>query len=270
MNQKLIIPFRWPGGKYYAIKQLRAFWENHNHTEYREPFFGGGSVFFAKDKVKYNWINDIDQDLINTLKIIQEKESRLALANMYQNEYEATVENYAIVKSMSPKTDIERAYKYYYLNRTSYSGKMKNPSWGYRPKRSLPPRRWHERILPCGEKLENVKITSIDFSEVMLTESKNKVLMFLDPPYYNAHHYVHSFKIEDHVRLAEICKQTKHDFFLTYDDCREIRELYRWANIYDLKFYYRLDNSKDNDDKRQIGSELVITNYEVNLKTNYD
>ena len=143
MKSKVVIPFRWPGGKYYAIKQLRAFWENHGHTEYREVFFGGGSVFFGKNKVEHNWINDIDPDLVNTLRILQDATTRNQLADMYRHEDEATPESYAVVKAMEPKSDLERAYKYYYLNRTSYSGKMRNPSWGYRPKRSLPPRRWH-------------------------------------------------------------------------------------------------------------------------------
>lgn len=265
MKNKVVIPFRWPGGKFYAIKQLRLFWENHDHTEYREPFFGGGSVFFAKEKVSHNWINDVDKNLINTLLILQNQDTRLQLAKMFIEE-EATIEQYQIIKNMTPSNDLERAYQYYYLNRTSYSGKMKNPSWGYRPKRSLPPHRWHERILPCGKKLEDVKITALDFSEVMLANSPNKVLMFLDPPYFNAQQYVHSFNKDDHIRLANVCKQTQHDFFLTYDDCPEIRELYSWANIYDLKFFYRLDNSRDNDDKRKIGSEIVITNFDAKLK----
>ena len=142
---------------------------------------------------------------------------------------------------------------------------MKNPSWGYRPKRSLPPKRWKERIVPCGEKLSNTKLTSLDFKEVMLEKAKGeKVLMFLDPPYYHAKqgsHYNFSFKKKDHERLAKVCKKAPHKFFLTYDDCPEIRKLYSWANIFSLQFYYRLDNSKDNRDKRKIGSELVITNY---------
>ncbi|WP_455499021.1 DNA adenine methylase [Coprobacter sp.] len=268
MSNKVIIPFRWAGGKYYALKKLRQFWENHPHTEYREPFFGGGSVFFAKEKVDKNWINDIDEDLVNTLKNIQNKESRNRLLEFFEGELEATKEKYEQVKNFSPVTSLEKAYKYYYLNRTSFSGKMKNPSWGYRPKRSLPPYRWKERILPCGEKLENVKITSIDFEKVIMEDSPDKVLIFLDPPYFNAKqesHYVHFFKTEDHIRLAETCKKTRHDFFLTYDDCPEVRELYNWANIYDLKFFYRLDNSKDNEDKRKVGSELVITNYEIDV-----
>ena len=265
---KVIIPFRWAGGKYYAIKKLKQFWIGHKHNEYREPFFGGGSVFFAKEKVEFNWINDIDNGLVNTLKTMQKETTRHKLIDFFKSEKEATREKYNEVKSFIPANNLEKAYKYYYLNRTSFSGKMKNPSWGYRPKRSLPPYRWSERIIPCGEKLENVKITAIDFENVILEPSNNKVLIFLDPPYFNAKqesHYAHSFKTEDHYRLAEVCKKTKHDFFLTYDNSKEIRELYKWAYIYDLEFYYRLDNSKDNLNKRKIGSEIVITNFEINI-----
>jgi DNA adenine methylase len=168
---------------------------------------------------------------------------------------------------MIPKSDLIRAYRYYYLNRTSFSGKMKNPTWGYKPKRSLPPFRWKERIIPCSEKLDNVKLTSTDFESVIKTKSLGKnTLMFLDPPYFSSRqedHYSKSFTENDHYRLANILKKSNHHFFLTYDDCLEIRKLYKWANIYDIKFYYRLDNSNDNNKKRKKGNELVITNYIV-------
>jgi len=264
-KNKVLLPFRWAGGKYYALSKLKQFWENLEHDEYREPFLGGGSVFWAKPKVKFNWLNDIDSGLIKTLNFIQDPKKRKKLLALFENEKEATKERYAIVKNIIPNTELDFVYQYYYLNRTSFSGKMKNPSWGYRPKRSLPPHRWKERIIPCGDKLEEVKITGLDFGEVMLKKAKGKkVLMFLDPPYYHAKqesHYAFSFKKNDHERLAAVCKKTPHSFFLTYDDCPEIRKLYSWANIFSLQFYYRLDNSKDNGDKRKIGSELVITNY---------
>lgn len=268
-QKKVIIPFRWAGGKYYALKILRKFWESIEHDEYREPFLGGGSVFWAKEKVKYNWINDIDENLITTLEFIQNDKDRNKLLSLFENEIEASKEKYEIVKKIEVKTKLDRAYKFYYLNRTSYSGKMKNPSWGYMPKRSLPPHRWKERIEPCSEKLKNVEVTALDFEEVINSPSKGKsTLLFLDPPYYKAkqeNHYVHSFKMNDHLRLAKVLKETKHNFFLTYDDCQEIRELYSWANIYEINFFYRLDNSKDNLDKRKKGNELVITNYKIDL-----
>lgn len=266
-NEKVLLPFRWAGGKFYALKILERFWKKIEHDEYREPFLGGGSVFWAKEKADINWINDIDAELIFTLEFISNFKQRDKLLELFEDEAEASKEKHAKVKGHIPSSDLEKAYRYYYLNRTSYSGKMKNPSWGYKPKRSLPPPRWKERIIPCSEKLQGVNLTSLDFEEVIQAPAQGrKVLMFLDPPYFKAkqeNHYVKSFKMDDHVRLAKVLKKTKHKFFLTYDDCDEIREFYSWANIYEINFFYRLDNSNDNDKKRKKGNELVITNYKV-------
>jgi len=264
-HKKIKLLFRWAGGKYYALKKLSQFWEKFEHDEYREPFLGGGAVFWAKPKVKFNWLNDIDQGLIRTLEFIRNPANRSKLLKLFKNEEEATKAKYLNVKNIEPKNELEFVYKYYFLNRTSFSGKMKNPSWGYRPKRSLPPNRWKERIEPCSKKLLDTKLTNLDFTEVMMAKANgNKVLMFLDPPYFHSKqesHYSFSFNHKDHERLADVCKKTPHSFFLTYDDCPEIRKLYKWANIFTLQFYYRIDNSKDNGDRRKVGSELVITNY---------
>ena len=208
VKTKVLLPFRWAGGKYYALKILQKFWDIE-HDEYREPFLGGGSVFWAKDKVKTNWINDIDSDLVSTLELISDFSKRDILIEMFESEIEATKEKHTYVKNLTPQNDIEKAYKYYYLNRTSFSGKMKNPSWGYLPKRSLPPIRWKERLIPCSKKLQDVKLTNLDFELVINSPAKNneKVLMFLDPPYYLAKqesHYVMSFKKEDHERLSNV------------------------------------------------------------------
>lgn len=266
-NEKVVLPFRWAGGKFYALKILEKFWRKIQHDEYREPFLGGGSVFWAKEKAAINWINDIDEELVFTLEFITNFKQRDRLLELFEDEVEATKEKHAKVKRHTPSTGLEKAYRYYYLNRTSYSGKMKNPSWGYKPKRSLPPTRWKERIIPCSEKLQGVNLTSLDFEEVIRAPAQGKrVLMFLDPPYFRAKqesHYVKSFKMDDHIRLAKVLKKTKHKFFLTYDDCDEIREFYSWANIYEINFFYRLDNSNDNDKKRKKGNELVITNYKI-------
>lgn len=262
---KVQLPFRWPGGKFYALKILEKFILEHD--EYREPFVGGGAVFWSKPKVEFNWINDIDPDLIHVLNTIKSTKGAKDLVEIFNKEQEPSKERHGEVKLMDASTDLLRAFKYYYLNRTSYSGKMKNPSWGYREKRSLPPDRWHERIIPCSDKLKDVKITCLDFVDVISAPaSGKKVLMFLDPPYFLAkqeNHYVKSFKKDDHVRLANVLKETQHNFYLTYDDCQEVRDLYDWANIYEINFFYRLDNSNDNGDKRKKGNELVITNYKL-------
>jgi DNA adenine methylase len=266
-NYKCPLPFRYPGGKYYALGILEPFWQSVDHDEYREPFVGGGSVFFNKPKASFNWVNDLDEELMITYRTLQQEHLRNQLISMVENE-PANKSRWREIFEFEPKDDLEIAYRYYYLNRTSFSGKMVSPGWGYRPKRSLPPERWHERIIPAGNKLESVICTNVDFSEVIKEESKGEnVLMYIDPPYYSPpkrKHYRHGFDTTDHERLCATLMQSKHKFFLTYDDEPVIRDMYKWANIYEASFFYRVDNSNTYNGSRRTGFELIITNYEVN------
>lgn len=265
-RERVLIPFRYPGGKFYALKILRPFWKAIEHDEYREPLVGGGSVFFSKSLAKYNWINDLHRELIITLRVMADPQLRIRLVEKVSHEI-ASKERHSEIMKLKPKSNLEIAYKYFYLNRTSFSGKMRSPSWGYRPKRSLPPERWKERIIPCGEKLEHAKITCMDFEKVIKApKNGDRVLMFLDPPYFKVkqeNHYTIPFEKGDHIRLYKILKKTEFKWFLTYEDCDEIRELYSWANIYPVNFFYRLDNSQKRNGSRMKGSELVITNYSL-------
>ena len=257
--------FRYPGGKHYAMKILRPFWEAVEHEEYREPFAGGASVFFNKPKVTKNWLNDLDDELIITMKLISDPTSRKKLIKRYEDEVANPV-RWREVMDFSPKTELDTAFKYFYLNRTSFSGKLVSAAWGYRDKRSLPPHRWSERIAPCGEKLEGVKFTHVDFEKVISAPSKLQTLMFVDPPYFlppKKKHYRHGFHPEDHERLADCLSATEHNFFLTYEDTPEVRKLYKWANIYPVNFFYRVGDSGTQGGVRRQGFELVITNYKV-------
>jgi DNA adenine methylase len=263
---KVLLPFRYAGGKYYALRILRPFWEAVDHDEYREPLVGGGTVFFAKRKVEHCWLNDIDSNLMTTYRVMADPELRLKLVESLAREI-ASPERHAQVRESIPRNDFEIAVKYYYLNRTSFSGKMRAPYWGYRPKRSLPPNRWYERIIPCGKKLQGVKLTNDDFSRVITAPPMGKrVLMYIDPPYYQArqeNHYAFPFDMADHVKLAKLLQDTDFRFFLSYDDCESVRALYSWAQIHPIKFYYRIDNSRNRMGKRAKGQELVISNYEL-------
>lgn len=257
--------FRYPGGKHYAMDILQPFWEAVQHSEYREPFAGGATVFFNKVPAKRNWLNDIDYELITTYRCVAGVESRSELIRRFEQEV-ANPDRWRELLEFTPKSDLDVAFKYFYLNRTSFSGKLISPAWGYRPKRSLPPERWHERIIPCGEKLVNADLTSIDFQKVIEEKSNSSVLMYVDPPYFlppKRKHYRHGLDYEDHVRLAESLKNTTHKFFLTYDDAEEIRKMYEWAYIYPLQFFYRVENSATQNGARRQGFELVISNYEV-------
>jgi len=64
-------PLRYPGGKFYALKHIMPYIDCVPHDEYREIFFGGGAVFFAKKKAKYNIINDLESQIMQLYKFIE-------------------------------------------------------------------------------------------------------------------------------------------------------------------------------------------------------
>lgn len=257
-------PFRYPGGKFYAAKYILPFMTCVTHDEFREPFIGGGTIFFGKDKAKKNWINDLETELVETYKVIADDILCEKLCKLIENE-KASPQRHEEVKNIIPKNNLERAFKTFYLNRTSYSGIINSPSWGYVDGKSSPPTNWSAFLREANKKLKDTIITNLDFSEVIQAESYNKqVLMYLDPPYFHADQkraYTKSFILEDHTRLAKILQKTNNLFCLSYDDCKEIRDLYAWAEIHERSWIYNTANKKGVS--RDKGNELVITNYEI-------
>lgn len=282
-------PFRYAGGKFYARKLILEHIPAHD--SYIEPFAGGASIFFCKEKVTQNWLNDIDDELINTLLIIRDNSQDLInilkvgtdsqipksllgdvavgmpipalkeLHHFFKNEYVA-------------HNELERAFRWFYLNRTSYSGIMnfKNMYWGYGDKYSMQPKNWARNIERTSLKLQGVQITSLDFEEVIDNAPDNS-LLFVDPPYFNADQdkfYEHFFSRDDHYRLLRCIQRNANrlNFFITYDNVPEVRELYNWVNeMYDKEWNYCIQRTDDQTKqttekgKRYKGKELFIINY---------
>jgi DNA adenine methylase len=255
-------PFRYPGGKFYALKFIIPMLDCVPHDEFREPFVGGGSVFFGKTKAKHNWINDLESNLIATYTAIKD-DSRCKWLSKKVSQEVASRDRHFQIKNLQPKNQDEVAFRTYYLNRTSYSGIINAPAWGYAIGKSSPPNNWPNFLLQANEKLKGTKITCLDFEKVIGAKSDRKVLMYLDPPYYKADQkraYIKSFNLDDHHRLQEVLKKTQFNFCLSYDDCKEVRDLYKWANVNERQWFYNTANSAGS---RMLGNELIITNYEV-------
>lgn len=263
-KSKVKSPLRYPGGKFYALKHIMPYLSCVPHDEYREPFLGGGSVFFAKKKANINILNDLETDIIKFYRAITIPEMRNALVELTNQEI-ATRERHTDIKNMTPKTELEAVFKTFYLNRTSYCGIINTPAWGYADGKSSPPQNWGKFLYDVAPKLDGVELYSVDFESIISKPAQGKkVLMYLDPPYYHADQkraYTKPFKESDHTRLAELLKKTNHLFCLSYDDCEEIRKLYSWAYIYDVSWLYNTDNKSGQP--RKACRELIITNYKV-------
>lgn len=258
MKREVKTCLRYPGGKFYGFKKIIPFLKVE-HLNYIEPFVGGASIFLAKKKASgVNWINDADPDLINFYSIIQNENTRTLLYNLLKSE-KANKERHKEIIQMKPKDNVERAFKYFYLNRTSFSGIMNKPRWGFAIGSSVVPEKWIELIEPVAKKLENVKITNFDFRKALNETIKDSnTLIYADPPYFKASKsiYNHEFSQQDHLDLMNLLKRSKAKFILSYENCPEIKEMYKWAKISEVTWKYFMS-----EDRRQVGSELVITNF---------
>lgn len=254
---------RYPGGKAKAIKFIKPFWESVTHAEYREPFVGGGSVFLSKPRANSNWLNDKDTDLMAFYKVLKNSEDRHELLRELLK-LQADRETYNSLYYSAPTNDFDKALRYYFLNRCSFSGITRwNAFIGdvrYNVKNNV------SRFDEVGEMLKRVRLTTKDFQEVIEAPSSKGVFLFIDPPYAESRQvaaYNVVFQREDHLRLAAALKKTKHRFLLTYDDCEFVRELYQWAHLYDRTWTYTVANARVHHNPRESGNELFISNFRI-------
>lgn len=272
-------PFRYPGGKFYARKLILEMIPE-NVDLYCEPFSGGASIFFALNAdrtVGSSILNDLDSELVNTMTVIRDEVDNLI---ELLHGIEATKENHTFYKKeFKPKNNLEKAFRWYYLNRTSYSGimNMKNCYWGYGEKYSMTPERWPAHLRQVSDTLQGVNLTTKDFEQV-IDNLPDGTFCFVDPPYFNADQdkfYTCSFSDEDHLRLRDTLKRNAHriKFLLTYDNTKDLIELYHdWATaILDKEWNYTIARTDDQKNgkmlkdgfkgKRSNGKEVFILNY---------
>ncbi len=274
-SNKTNSPFRYPGGKFYARHIILRYIPEH--TRYCEPFAGGASIFFAKKYQSYSILNDLDGELMNCYVQIRDNvEELIGLLEGIPAQKEL---HHHYKNNFNPGNDLERAFRWYYLNRTSYSGIMKDENcyWGYGSKYSMRPENWPPHLRTVSDRLQGVELLQVDF-ENLIDELSDGFFLFIDPPYFGADQkkfYKCNFDYEDHVRLSN-CLRRNSDrlkFLITYDNHPDIRNLYDWAcSIDGQEWNYTINRTDDQRNglkledgyrnKRYKGREIFIRNYQ--------
>ncbi len=266
-------PLRYPGGKSRAIpKILEQFPESL--LEFREPFVGGGSVFvYVRQKfpgVKV-WINDLNFDLYCFWKIVQANTGELASRiTKIKNETKNGRGLFEEFRSSLNKdlSDFDRAMRFFVLNRITFSGTVDSGGYSELAYHSRFTHSSISRLLSLEPLLQNVKITNLDYRDV-IHEPGNNVFIFLDPPYLAATKSRLYGKNGDlhlgfeHAEFANEMRKCQHNWLITYDDSTEIRQNFSYANLYEWELQYGMNNYKQNNAAK--GKELFITNYPSNF-----
>lgn len=270
-------PLRYPGGKSRAIKQILPLIPT-NIDEFREPFVGGGSVFFALrsifgTNIKSYWINDLNYDLYCFW--IQVRDNVTELVDELTKIHTTTKDGRALFEVLTKNRDLlykdkellsefDRAVRFFVLNRITFSGVV--DSGGY-SQGAYEKRFTHssiERVKHISSALKGITITNEDYTSSLFDENDN-VFIFLDPPYwkatgsklYGTRGALHT--AFNHKLFAENMKKCPHKWLITYDDSPMIRKLFDFADICEWTLQYGMNNyGKDSAAK---GRELFIKNY---------
>jgi DNA adenine methylase len=270
-------PLRYPGGKSRALKQILPH-VPLNISEFREPFVGGGSVFFAirslfQSRINSYWINDLNYDLYCFWKEV--RDNAPDLVTTLRETHTTTTDGRALFEELTEAKDelnqnrnalseFQRAVRFFVLNRITFSGIV--DSGGY--SQSAYEKRFTdssiERVKNISPYLDGTKITNGDYTEALCQDGDN-VFIFLDPPYwkatesklYGVRGTLHT--TFDHVQFAENMRKCQHKWLITYDDSPVIRELFAFAEIQEWTLQYGMNNYRKTSAAK--GDELFIKNY---------
>ena len=225
----------WIGGKRNLAKRLCAILDQIPCTTYAEPFVGMGGIFLRRtSRPRAEVINDAGRDVANLFRILQRHYPQFLDVLKFQ--LTTRVEfNRLIATDPDTLTDLERAARFLYLQRTAFGGKVSGRNFGVQTGR---PARFNLTALePMLEdlhsRLAGVTIECLDFGEFICRYDTPGTLVYLDPPYWGSEgdYGKHLFARADFERLAGQLRGIKGGFVLSINDVPEIRQLFGWARI---------------------------------------
>lgn len=193
-ENRILRPFlKWAGGKRQLLPILREYIpRNFSSTTYFEPFVGAGAFLFDLQPKKA-FINDANKELINCYLTIKNKPNELLeLTREYQKDI--SKDRFYELRELDRKSDfnarsdVERAARIIYLNKTCFNGLFRVNSQGqfnvpYGDNKN--PIVADEVVIGAVSKYlneNNIEITNQDFQESVSKARKGNFIYF-DPPY---------------------------------------------------------------------------------------
>lgn len=276
-KNKLVAPvLKWVGGKRQLIETFSPLLPK-KITSYCEPFVGGAALLFhLQPNVAY--VNDINKDLMCVYTVIKSHVDELIEElKKYKNEADFF---YSVrdwdrdKKKYDSLSEVERAARILYLNKTCYNGlyrvnnagEFNSPFGSYRN-----PNIVNEPVLRAVSAYFNaatIHFSSLDYAEV-LAGIKKETFVYLDPPYDPVSetssftgYSKGGFSREEQIKLRKCCDDLNSRgirFMLSNSATSFILEQYASYNIKVVQAK-RIINSVGS--KRGDVDEIVVRNYE--------
>lgn len=249
-------PLAYIGGKSKLSKTIIEMMPEHQ--AYCEVFAGAAWVFFRKEPSKYETINDLDGDLITFYRVLQNHLEEFLRQFKWLLSSREWFEDWKRQQAAGGLTDIQRAARYYYLQRHTFAGRVRNRTFGtgplHRPRINL--LRMEEELSEVHLRLCGVTIEHLPWQDFITRYDRPQTLFYLDPPYYQAPYYQHNLDLEDYQDVARILTTLTGKFILSINDMPIIREVFSPFNIHPVELKYSASKGK-----QKTGKELLVTNF---------
>lgn len=245
----LVKPYlKWAGGKRQLLPVIKACLpDNFAAMKYYEPFIGAGALFLNRQP-SVAVINDINPELVLTYKAIRDNVGELISAlrehkSLNSEEYYYKIREQDRNRDLySALSDIQKAARIIYLNKTCYNGLyrvnlqgMFNVPYG----RYKNPAICDEQVLMAIHRYlsfsgNEITISHGDFADAVKSAGQNSFIYF-DPPYHSQDnsnftgYQAGGFDKNEQVRLRDLFLQKTEEgakCLLSNSDTPFIRELY--------------------------------------------
>lgn len=247
------------GGKRNLAKRIIERIEAIDHRNYAEPFVGMGGVFLRRrHPARAEVINDYSQDVATFFRILQRHYLPFVEMMRFQITTRAEFERLSATDP-STLTDLERAARFLYLQRTAFGGKVTGRNFGVSP--DLRSRFDITRLVPMldalHERLAGVVIERLPYAEFIRRYDRPATLFYLDPPYWGSEsEYGPTFGRDDFEALQEQLRGLSGRFMMSINDVPEIREMFSGFDIEAVKTTYSVARKASKTAGR--AGELII------------
>ncbi|KPL68036.1 DNA methyltransferase [Erythrobacter sp. SG61-1L] len=252
-------PAPYIGGKRNLAKRLVTLIDETPHSLYAEVFVGMGGVFFRRDrKPKAEVINDWSEDVSNLFRILQHHYVAFMDMLRFQVTSRAGFEKLLALEPRS-LTDLQRAARFIYLQRTSFGGKVSGRHFGVAV--DNPARFDVTKLAPVleavHERLSSVSIERLPWSAFIARYDRPGTLFYLDPPYYgNERDYgAGMFERGEFEQMAEQLRQIRGRFILSLNDHPEVRRIFAGFNSREEEVRWTVGGNS----RAKLAKEVIIT-----------
>lgn len=245
------------GGKKQLAKTIIERIERVPHDTYAEPFVGMGGVFLRRRRVpKGEIINDLSGDVATFYRILQRHYVPFTEMLRWQMTGRREFER---LKASDPATltDLERAARFLYLQRTAFGGRVSGRNFGVDP---LGARFNLTKLGPLledlHERLAGVTIECLPWRQFIVRYDRPRTLFFLDPPYYGGEDDYGEglFRRAEYEELAAALEALQGRFIMTLNDVPAVRRAFAGFRMEPVRLTYSLAGNN----KAKEARELII------------